>query len=255
MNRPLVTIALGQVAVLRLDNPPLNLVTLDLTEALDDALGRIEADPSVRAVVVAGTGDRAFCAGSDVTEFESLRGRVGEGKLVRENAVYDRLARLDVPTIAAIEGDALGGGLELAMCCDLRVASARARLGLPEVRLGVIPGSGGTHRLPALVGPAKAKEMILLGLALSADEAETIGLVNRVVPIGQAESAASEWAELIATRGPLAEREAKRAIDGAGSPRAADESLRASELVFQTEDMLEGVRAFKEKRAPDFGGY
>jgi enoyl-CoA hydratase/carnithine racemase len=254
MSPALVAIALGPVAVLRLDNPPLNLVSQELTEALDAALSRIEADPSVRAVVVAGTGDRAFCAGSDVTEFESLRGWVGEGKLVRENAVYDRLARLEVPTVAAIEGDAFGGGLELAMCCDLRVASARARLGMPEVRLGVIPGSGGTHRLPALVGPAKAKEMILRGVPLSADEAERIGLVNQVVPIGAAETVAMEWAELIATRGPVAERQAKRAIDAAGSPGAADESLRASEHVFQTEDMIEGVRAFKEKRTPNFQG-
>lgn len=254
MIAPLVTIALGQVAVLTLDNPPLNLVTRQLTEELDGALARIEAESSVRAVVVAAAGARAFCAGSDVTEFESLRGRVGEGKLIRENAVYDRLARMAVPTIAAIEGDALGGGLELAMCCDLRVASGRARLGMPEVRLGVIPGSGGTHRLPALVGPARAKEMILLGLPMSAEEAERIGLVNRVVPVGRAEAAAREWAELIATRGPVAERQAKRAIDVAGSPLAADEALRASEHVFQTEDMLEGLRAFKGKRAPQFEG-
>lgn len=250
----LVTVALGRVAVVRLDNPPLNLVSRALTEALDAALGRLEADSSVRAVVVAGSGDRAFCAGSDVAEFEALRGRVGAGKLVRENEVYDRLARLELPTIAAVEGDALGGGLELALCCDLRVASARARLGMPEVRLGVIPGSGGTHRLPALVGPAKAKEMILLGLPLSADEAERIGLVNKVVPIGAAETVALEWAGMIATRGPVAERLAKRAIAAAGGPAAADEALRASEQVFQTADMLEGVRAFKEKRAPDFQG-
>ena len=247
----------GPVTLLELDNPPLNLVTAEMTRQLDAALDRVAADPDVRAVVVAGAGERAFCAGSDVKEFESLAGRVAEGKLLLEKLVYRKLAELPMPTIAAIEGDALGGGLELALCCDLRVASERARLGTPEVRLGVIPGSGGTQRLPAIVGPARAKEMILAGELLSAEAAERIGLVNRVVPAGQARTAAFELAERIAERGPLAVREAKRLVDlsrdlDLDAGLAAE--LDASERVFASEDMLEGARAFFEKRPPRFTG-
>ncbi len=247
----------GPVALLELDNPPLNLVTAELTRQLDAALDRVAADPEVRAVVVAGAGERAFCAGSDVKEFESLAGRVAEGKLLLEKLVYRKLAELPMPTIAAIEGDALGGGLELALCCDLRVASERARLGTPEVRLGVIPGSGGTQRLPAIVGPARAKEMILVGELLSAEAAERIGLVNRVVPAGQARAAALDLAARIAERGPLAVREAKRLVDlsrdlDLDAGLAAE--LDASERVFASEDMLEGARAFFEKRPPRFTG-
>ena len=136
-------------------------------------------------MVVAGAGERAFCAGSDVKEFEGLAGRVAQGKLLYEKYVYRKLAELPVPTIAAIDGDALGGGLELALCCDLRVAGERARLGMPEVRLGVMPGSGGTQRLPAVVGPARAKELILVGDLIDAQRAEQIGLVNAVAPAGR----------------------------------------------------------------------
>jgi enoyl-CoA hydratase/carnithine racemase len=247
----------GPVALLELDNPPLNLVTAELTRELGAALDRVAGSPDVRAVVVAGAGERAFCAGSDVKEFEGLAGRVAEGKLLQEKLVYRKLAELPMPTVAAIEGDALGGGLELALCCDLRVASERARLGTPEVRLGVIPGSGGTQRLPAIVGPARAKEMILVGELLSAEAAERIGLVNRVVPAGQARAAAFELAQRIAERGPLAVREAKRLVDlsrdlDLDAGLAAE--LDASERLYRTEDMLEGARAFFEKRPPRFTG-
>ena len=166
-----IVVESGPITTIRLENPPLNLVTVELTRSLDRALAGIERDPDVRCVVLTGTGDRAFCAGSDVKEFESLQGRVGEGKLLLEKAVYRRIARLPVPTIAAIQADALGGGLELALCCDLRVADERAKLGLPEVRLGVMPGSGGTQRLPRIVGIAKAKELILMGEIISASDA------------------------------------------------------------------------------------
>jgi enoyl-CoA hydratase/carnithine racemase len=257
VTHPLVAVESGTVTILRLQNPPLNLVTLDLTRQLDDALAAIEADTGVRAVVVTGTGDRAFCAGSDVKEFESLRGRVGEGKLILEKSVYMRLARLPVPTIAAMQADALGGGLELALCCDLRVTDENAKVGLPEVRLGVMPGSGGTQLLPRVVGLAKAKELILTGEIIDSAEAERIGLVNRVVPAGTALEVATGLAETIASRGPVAVQEAKRVLD-VGADLPLDEGLarelEASERIFSSEDMLEGARAFFEKRPPKFNG-
>ncbi len=257
MTDQLVSVAEDTITTLRLENPPLNLVTVAMTHALDAALASIERNPAIRVVVVTGSGERAFCAGSDIHEFESLKGRVGEGKLLLEKAVYRRLARLPMPTIAAIQADALGGGLELALCCDLRVADERASLGLPEVRLGVMPGSGGTQRLPRVVGAARAKEMILLGKIIDATTAAEIGLVNRVAPTGTAMEVAMEMATTIAARGPVAVREAKRVIDLAGDV-PMDEGLAAeldaSERVFQSEDMLEGSRAFFEKRPPDFTG-
>jgi enoyl-CoA hydratase len=252
-----IVIDSGQITTIRLENPPLNLVTVALTKSLDRALGGIENDPDVRCVVLTGTGDRAFCAGSDVKEFESLQGRVGEGKLLLEKAVYRRMARLPVPTIAAIQADALGGGLELALCCDLRVADEGAKLGLPEVRLGVMPGSGGTQRLPRIVGIAKAKELILMGEIISASDALEIGLVNRIAEAGQALDEAMTMAETIAERGPLAVREAKQALDLAGD-MPLDEGLAreldASERIFASRDMLEGAKAFFEKRPPRFTG-
>lgn len=257
MSNPLIDVEPGPITTIRLDNPPLNLVTLDLTRQLDAALADLEADLQLRCVILTGTGERAFCAGSDVKEFEDLKGRVGEGKLLLEKAVYRRLARLPVPTVAAIQADALGGGLELALCCDLRVADEKANLGLPEVRLGVMPGSGGTQRLPRIVGPAKAKELILLGEIITAAEAAEIGLVNRVAPPGETLAVATSMAEAIASRGPLAVREAKRAIDLAGES-SLDEGLAleldASERIFSSDDMLEGARAFFEKRPPEFTG-
>ena len=253
----LIELELGPIAHLELVNPPLNLVTRELTEQLREALAELAAADEVRAVVVSGRGERAFCAGSHIGEFEALRGRVAEGKLLLEKLVYRQLAELPMPTIAAIEGDALGGGLELALCCDLRIASERARLGMPEVRLAVLPGSGGTQRLPRLVGPARAKELILTGRIISAHDAERIGLVNQVVPSGEARTAADAMAGEIAERGPLAVREAKRLIDAAADldlDAGLAAELDASERIFSTEDMVEGAKAFFDKRPPTYRG-
>ncbi len=252
----LVALELGRVAHLELDNPPLNLVTRELIEQLLAALARLRSAPEVRVVVLGGRGERAFCAGSHIGEFGGSAAEASD-RLALDARVSRELGGLPMPTIAAIEGDALGGGLELALCCDLRIASARARLGLPEVRLAVIPGGGGTQRLPRIVGEARAKELILTGRIVTAGEAERMGLVNRVVPAGGARAAADEEAAGIADRGPLAVREAKALIE-----RALDveldagltAELEASERIFATEDMREGARAFFAKRAPEFQG-
>ena len=255
----LISLELGRVAHLTLVNPPLNLVTEALLHELAAALDVLEAaaPDDVRAVVVSGSGERAFSAGSHVGEFESQRGPAGRERHALESGVASRLAELPMPTIAAIEGNALGGGLELALCCDIRIASERARLGLPEVRLAVTPGAGGTQRLPRVVGLARAKELILTGRVLSAEEAERIGLVTQVVPAGGALTAADGMAAEIALRGPLAVREAKRLIDQAtdldhNAGLAAE--LDASDRIFATDDLLEGATAFLEKRDPDYRG-
>ena len=194
----------------------------------------------MRAVVVSGTGERAFSAGSHVGEFEAQRGPDGRARHELEQRVSSRLASLPMPTIAAIEGNALGGGLELALSCDLRIASERARLGLPEVRLAVTPGAGGTQRLPRVVGLARAKELILTGRVISAAEAHAIGLVNEVVPAGEARARADIVAAEIADRGPLAVREAKRLLDlalEADLETGLAGEIDASERLFASEDM------------------
>jgi len=255
----LVSLDLGRVAHLTMVNPPLNLVTEALLHELDAALETLAAAApgDVRAVVVTGSGDRAFSAGSHVGEFESQRGAGGRARHELESGVARRLAELPMPTIAAIEGNALGGGLELALCCDIRIASERARLGLPEVRLAVTPGAGGTQRLPRVVGAARARQLILTGAVLTAEEAERIGLVHEVVPAGDAVARATAIGEEIALRGPLAVREAKRLIDLAietslDAGLAAE--LDASDRIFATDDLLEGATAFLEKRDPEYRG-
>ena len=253
----LVALELGEVAHLELVNPPLNLVTAELIGQLHAALERLAVSSEVRVVVVSGRGDRAFCAGSNVGEFETQRGPAGRTRLALEQRVWTELAQLPMPVIAAIEGNALGGGLELALCCDLRIASERAMLGMPEVRLAVIPGSGGTQRLPRIVGEARARELILTGRVITAAEAERIGLVHRVVPAGEARAAADAVATEIAARGPIAVREAKRLIDASADLDLAAglaAELDASVRIFATEDMLEGAAAFFAKREPRYRG-
>jgi enoyl-CoA hydratase/carnithine racemase len=253
----LIALDLGPVAHLELVNPPLNLFTGALVLELRDALDELESADDVRAVVISGRGERAFSAGSHVGEFEDQAGEAGRERHKLDQDVWRQLAELPMPTVAAIEGHCLGGGLELAMCCDIRIASETAKLGLPEVRLAVIPGSGGTQRLPRVVGAPRAKELILTGRRLTAAEAEAIGLVNRVVPAGQAVAAADEIGAEIAAAGPVAVREAKRLIDTALERDVAaglDAEFEASERIFATEDMVEGARAFFEKRDPVYRG-
>src|SRR6266480_1478194 len=186
------------VAVLTLNNQPLNVTTLEMTRALDVLVSRLAADPAVRVLVLTGSGAKAFCAGSDIREFPDVADAVVAKKLARENAVYGRVAEFPKPTIAALNGLAFGGGLELAVCCDLIVAEAGGRIALPEIKLGVFPGSGGTIRVTRRIGESRAKEMMFFGEPVPVETALAWGLVNRVVPPGAAVETALTMARELA---------------------------------------------------------
>jgi enoyl-CoA hydratase/carnithine racemase len=252
---PILTRVEGGVALLTLNNPPLNLVTLGLTRALHERLGELSIDPAARVLVVTGAGTRAFCAGSDVSEFRQVMDDVVEKKLRRENEAYSRLDDFPKPTIAALNGLAYGGGLELAVCCDILIAGADVRLALPEVKLGVLPGSGGTVRVPRRVGEGRAKELMYTGEPIDAATAERWGLVNRVVPPGEALAAALALARTLAERPNRALQLMKQAVDlalDATEDDAVTRTLALSETVFRTADCQEGVRAFFAKESPRF---
>jgi enoyl-CoA hydratase len=255
----LVRMALREgVGIVTLDNPPLNLITRQLTRDLGDTLAAVEANRDVRTVVVCGAGPRAFSAGSDIKELPGLmdRGTVVEEKLSFENDAFDRLAGLAQPTIAAIGGLTLGGGAELALCCDYRIMGADARIGFPEIHLGAMPGSGGLSRLPRLIGASQAMGLLLDGNPIGAHRALEIGLVNEVVqdsPIEGAIARAKEWA----SRASVAARAIKQGVLQASRVKIAaevKESLDVSRAIFATYDMREGVAAFMEKRSPRFQG-
>jgi len=245
------------IAILTLDNPPLNVVFRGLTLALARALDAIEADASVRAVIVTGAGTRAFCAGSDIAEFAPLMrpGRIGPEKLELQHQVFGRLDGFPKPTIAAVNGLAYGGGLEIAVCCDLVVADEKARFALPEIKLGVFPGSGGPVRVTRRIGAGRAKEMMFLGDPIDAATALHWGLVNRVAPPGQALAGALELARALAQRAPLALALCKQAI-GLSFDMSEDAAIAAalplSERVFTSAESREGVRAFLAKESPRF---
>lgn len=246
------------VAVLTLDRPGrLNAIGADTVELLHAALDGIAADPAVRAVVVTGAG-RAFSAGADITELDGLAGPHDFARFVHSlTDCFGRLAQLPLPTIAAVEKLALGGGFELALACDLRVAGESARFGVPEIRLGLLPGAAGTQRLARLLPNAVAKQMLMTGEPLGAPDALRWGLVNQVVPDGEALARAEELARSLANGPPLALAAAKRLVDqGAEMPFDAAVAFEreAVSLLFATDDRVEGVKAFLEKRPPSFSG-
>jgi enoyl-CoA hydratase len=239
----------GTVATITLDRPEkLNAINRQMAREIVDSLDRLG---NARALVITGN-ERAFSAGADLSERAE---RPGPSPSLR---AYDALAAVPIPVIAAIEGYALGGGLEMAMACDLRIAAETAQLGQPEVLRGILPGGGGTQRLPRLVGPGRAKEMMFTGRHISGATAEEWGLVNQTSPPRQALDAARRLASQLATRsGPLVLREIKMLVE-TGMAMALDEALvlereRASYL-HTTDDAAEGIRAFLERRDPEFEG-
>ena len=245
------------IAVLTFNNPPLNAFTAPVKEQFFATLIELESRINeINVLVITGAG-KAFIAGADIKSFPEMTPERARDRLKKSTPMFMKLERFERPTICAINGFCFGAGLEIAMCCDLRVASAKAQLGQLEVNLGIIPGAGGTQRLPRLVGPAMAKKMIFTGTILTANEALAIGLVSKVEEHEQLMVEVMKMATLIAKKAPLALRAAKEAIDrGLNVP--LEEGLAIESWLWSslcgTKDQKEGVLAFLEKREPRFTG-
>ncbi len=242
------------VATVTIDRPKvLNALDADTLRELLRALREIRRDQDVRAVVITGAGDKAFSAGADIAAMAAMSPAEGHAYSRLGHEVMSRLEALEVPVVAAVNGVALGGGCELALACDLIVASSKARLGVPEINLGLIPGFGGTQRLVARVGQGRAREMIYLGQPVGAEEAGRIGLVDRVVPPERLAEEAAALAKALAEKAPVAMRQAKRATAVAVDADRATGcrfEVEAFGVTFGTDDRVEGLRAFLDKRPP-----
>jgi len=247
------------IRILTVDRPEkLNALNAAVLEALEARVREAEADGALRCLIVTGAGEKAFIAGADIGELVKLTPLDGREHARRGQAVVERIENLPIPSIAAINGYAYGGGLELALACTLRVASENARMGLPETSLGILPGYGGTQRLARLLGTSRAAELILTSeKGITAADAGRLGLVNRVVPAGQALAAAMDMALAIVKNGPIACRYALEAIRR-GSEMPLSEGLAYEATLFglcaSTQDMKEGMTAFLEKRPAKFTG-
>jgi enoyl-CoA hydratase/carnithine racemase len=248
----------GDVVTLTIQRPDvMNCLSFPTLKRLRRLCHELAQDLSVRAVLLSGAGDKAFCAGADLKERKTMPLERVPHFVKNIRRTMDDVEALPQPTIALINGFAFGGGTELALACDLRVAVSHAQLGLTETALAIIPGAGGTQRLPRLIGRARAKDLILTARKVDAAEAERIGLVNRVVEAGRLREAGSELARTIAANGPVAVRAAKQAVDrGADVPLREGLAVEAAcyELVLPTQDRLEALAAFSEKRPPRYVG-
>jgi enoyl-CoA hydratase/carnithine racemase len=245
----------GAVGLARLNRPEArNALSGEVMTALAEIVEEWDADPDVRAIVIAG-GDEYFAAGADI---KAMRDRDFQAALTTQSAdFWPRIARCRTPLIAAVSGFALGGGCELALLCDMIVASETAELGQPEIRLGIIPGGGGTQRLARVLGKQRAMELVLTGRRIDAHEAHRVGLVNRVAAKEEWLDQALELADVVARRPPLAVRFGRQAVLAADETTLSaglDYERRLFELAMATEDRVEGMSAFLEKRKPDFRG-
>ena len=248
----------GAVLVLTINRPKvLNALNAETLEALGRAIDTARDDASVRVVIITGTGDRGFVAGADINELAAQTPVSGREHARRGQSLFDRIERLGKPVIAAINGFALGGGCELAMACTLRIAADTAKLGQPEINLGLIPGYAGSQRLPRLVGRGRALDLLLTGNPIAADEALRIGLVNKVVPAADLMTETRALAQALAAKAPVAVRYILEAVAGGldmSFEDAQDYEATLFGLVATTDDMREGTRAFLEKRKPEFKG-
>jgi enoyl-CoA hydratase/carnithine racemase len=244
------------VATVTVDNPPVNALANAVVDALADAASVFALDDTVRVIVLTGAGDKAFVAGADLQEFSQALGSSEwiEDHTARTRRMLEAWERIPQPVVAAVQASAVGGGLEIALVCDLIVADENARFGLPEVKLGLMPGAGGTQRLPRRIGIGPAKEMLLLGSVVTAAEAHRLHLVNRVASAGTALAEAHAIARRLALLSSVAVRAIKKSVDGADGDLACglDRERALFMEVFGSHDANEGVQAFVEKRSPTF---
>jgi enoyl-CoA hydratase/carnithine racemase len=248
----------GPIVFVTINNPPMNVLSSQVTAELLNCFEKLAADNDLRVLVITGAGERAFVAGADIKEFpQVLQGPAGTGKnySLSVHRMFNALDNFPKPTIAAINGAALGGGCEVTLACDFRIAVEGALFGLPEIKLGLLPGGGGTQRLPRLVGEVKAKELMFLGDHISAKEALKIGLINQVVPQGELMAEVVKFAEKLASRPGVVISLIKEAVQR-GTQTSLAEGLQIEadmfDRAFMTEDAQEGVKAFVEKRPPQF---
>jgi len=245
------------VAKLTLNGPPLNLITVSVNQQMNQALDELGNDDSVRVVVITGSGEKAFCAGADIKEFARFveSGTMISEKLKLECYVFDKLANLPQPTIAALNGITLGSGLEIALCCDYIIMADHIKVGFPEIKIGLFPGSGGLVRVPKIVGKAKAKELMFFGDMLTAKEALELGMVNEVMPAGEVLARAYQRANQLAELPRQSLRAIKRGINDVyemPDPQGIQYSLGLISRVLSSDDAKEGVNAFINKRKPNF---
>jgi enoyl-CoA hydratase len=246
------------VALITVNRPDkLNALSSAVIADLDRAAGEIASDAGIRAAIITGAGAKAFVAGADINELAALTPAEARAYALRGQQVFRKIETLGKPVVAAVNGFALGGGLELAMACTVRFASDNAKMGQPEVKLGIIPGYGGTQRLPRLVGRGRALELLLSGEMMAAEEAHRIGLVNAVVPQAELLNHCRAWLDKVLANAPLALALVQEAVD-VGLSSGLEEGLRFEAAAFgvsaATEDRREGTRAFLEKRRAVFAG-
>jgi enoyl-CoA hydratase len=246
------------IALITINRPQkLNALSGEVVSELGDAFDRVAADNGIRASILTGSGEKAFVAGADINELAAMSPVDARRLALRGQRILRRLETCGKPSVAAVNGFALGGGLELAMACTVRFASDNAKLGQPEVKLGIIPGYGGTQRLPRLVGRGRALEILLSGEPIGAEEAYRIGLVNAVVPQAELMTFSKAWVGKVLDNGPVALGLVLEAVD-TGLNMGLEDGLRLEAAAFAvsaaTEDRIEGTRAFLEKRKPAFGG-
>ncbi|MFC0270678.1 enoyl-CoA hydratase [Metabacillus herbersteinensis] len=245
-----------KVAVVTINNPPLNVMNHQVVKELKEVFEELEHDQSIVSIILTGSGDRAFMAGADIKEFPQLIGQQGiKSNFMENHQIFNAIDDCSKPTIAVLNGITFGGGCELALTCDLRIAEDHIQIGLPEIKLGLFPGGGGTQRLPRAIGEAKAKELMFTGDPIDAERAERIGLVNYVVPKGEGLEKALQLAVRISRHSLPALSRIKKAVDEGLNKSLYDGVELEAELfeeVFQTDDIKEGVQAFIEKRKPAF---